>query len=118
MEFFNPNSNIDFMGARRFTAVCSGLIFLVSIAALVINGLNWGLDFTGGTQIEISYEQPANLDDIRHKLSDIGYKEAQVVRYGTSKDVLISIAPHDKQDVTTVVEGVMHSLPGAQKKTG
>ena len=61
MEFFNPNSAIDFMGARRWTAACSILIFIISIAALIINGLNWGLDFTGGTQIEISYEQPANL---------------------------------------------------------
>lgn len=116
MEFFNPNSNIDFMGARRWTALCSGLIFLVSIAALAVNGLKWGLDFTGGTQIEISYEKPADLDAIRHTLSDAGFKEAQVVRYGTSKDVLISIAPRDDQDVSAIVDRVMHELPGAEKK--
>ncbi|MCH9756972.1 MAG: protein translocase subunit SecF [Gammaproteobacteria bacterium] len=116
MEFFNPNSNVDFMGARRWTAFCSGLIFLISIAALAVNGLKWGLDFTGGTQIEVSYQEAADLASIRHELSEIGFKEAQVVRYGTSKDVLISIAPRAGQDATTLVEHVMHVLPGAQKQ--
>lgn len=116
MEFFNPNSNVDFMGARRWTAMLSGIIFLASIAALLVNGLKLGLDFTGGTQIEVTYQEPADLNAIRHTLSDAGFKEAQVLRYGTSKDVLISIAPHEKQEVSALVEHVMHVLPGAQKQ--
>ncbi len=104
------------MGARRFTALFSGLIFLLSIAALVINGLSWGLDFTGGTQIEVAYQEAADLASIREALSGIGFKDAQVVRYGTSKDVLISIAPKAGQDATHLVEHVMHVLPGAEKK--
>ncbi len=116
MEFFNPNSNVDFMGARRFTALLSGLIFLLSIGALLINGLTWGLDFTGGTQIEVSYQNTADLPAIRDALSNVGFKEAQVVRYGTSKDVLISIAPKANEDATHLVDEVMHVLPGAEKK--
>ncbi len=116
MEFFNPNSNVDFMGARRFTALLSGLIFLLSIGALLINGLTWGLDFTGGTQIEVSYQNTADLPAIRDALSNVGFKEAQVVRYGTSKDVLISIAPKANEDATHLVDKVMHVLPGAEKK--
>jgi len=116
MELFNPNSNVDFMGARRWTAVLSGLIFVLSIAALCFNGLTWGLDFTGGTQIEISYKQSADLPLIRQSLANEGFKEAQVVRYGTSKDVLISIAPHAKQDSSVLVERVMRTLPGAEKQ--
>ena len=61
MEFFNPNSKVDFMGARRWTAMFSILIFVVSIGALALHGLKWGLDFTGGTQIEVSYPQAADL---------------------------------------------------------
>lgn len=113
MELFNPNSNIDFMGARKWTAMFSILIFMISIAALILNGLNWGLDFTGGTQIEISYEQAANLPEIREKLHQAGFKEAQVVSYGTSKDVLISIAPRSDLDQTLLVSKVMDQLPGA-----
>ncbi len=116
MEFFNPKSNVDFMGARRWTACFSGLIFIVSIAALAINGLTWGLDFTGGTQIEVSYQDTADLESIRQHLADIGFKEAQVVNYGTSKDVLISIAPRAGQDASAMVEQVMQGLPGAEKQ--
>jgi preprotein translocase subunit SecF len=115
MEFFNPNSKVDFMGARRWTACFSILIFTLSIAALAINGLKWGLDFTGGTQIEVSYSQAADLPAIRHSLSKLGFKEAQVVSYGNSKDVLISIAPHEGKQAQ-LVDQVMSALPGAAKQ--
>lgn len=116
MEFFNPNSKIDFMGLRRWTAIFSSLIFLISIIALVVNGLHWGLDFTGGTQIEISYQEPANLQKIRDTLTQQGFKEAQVISYGTSKDVLISLAPHQGSDQNKLVNQVLEALPGATKQ--
>ncbi|WP_133137391.1 protein translocase subunit SecF [Legionella rowbothamii] len=116
MEFFNPNSKVDFMGARRWTALFSILIFVVSIGALLIHGLKWGLDFTGGTQIEVSYPQAADLSEIRSSLSNAGFKEAQVVSYGTSRDVLISIAPREDIDQTHMVNQVMSALPGAVKQ--
>ncbi|BCA96305.1 protein-export membrane protein SecF [Legionella antarctica] len=116
MEFFNPNSKVDFMGARRWTAMFSVLIFVVSIGALAINGLKWGLDFTGGTQIEVSYPNAADLPLIRANLSRIGFHEAQVVSYGTSKDVLISIAPRADKDQSLLVEQVMSVIPGAVKQ--
>ena len=116
MEFFNPNSKIDFMGARKWTAIFSVLIFVISIGALVVNGLKWGLDFTGGTQIEVSYQTTADLPGIRDALYKVGFKEAQVVSYGTSKDVLISIAPRADLDQTVLVERVMQQLPGASKQ--
>jgi len=113
MELFNPNSNVDFMGARKWAAVLSVLIFVVSISALAVNGLRWGLDFTGGTQIEVTYPQAADLSGIREALYNVGFKEAQVVSYGTSRDVLISIAPRDDLDQTLLVSRVMKELPGA-----
>lgn len=116
MEFFNPNSNIDFMGARRWTAIFSVIIFVASIVALIANGLTWGLDFTGGTQIEVSYPSAVDLAKIRENLSHAGFKEAQVVSYGTSKDVLISIAPHQGADQKISVDKLMLALPEATKK--
>jgi len=116
MEFFNPNSNVDFMGARKWTALFSAIIFIVSIGALCINGLKWGLDFTGGTQIEVSFPQAADLVKIREDLYNIGFKEAQVVSYGTSKDVLISIAPRADMQQGPLVDKVMSQLPGAVKQ--
>lgn len=116
MEFFNPNSKIDFMGARRWTAAFSIMIFVVSMAALLLHGLKWGLDFTGGTQLEVTYAKAPDLQVIREDLSKIGFKEAQVVSYGSSKDVLISIAPHADQNQTAIVDKVMSALPGATKQ--
>ena len=116
MEFFNPNSNVDFMGARKWAAALSVFIFVASISALCINGLKWGLDFTGGTQIEVAYKGPANLVDIRRQLYDIGFKEAQVISYGSSKDVLISIGPRADIDQSLMVQQVMAALPGATKQ--
>lgn len=116
MEFFNPNSNIDFMGARKWTALFSALVFIVSIGALLIHGLKWGLDFTGGTQIEVSYPNAADLSNIRESLFNAGFKEAQVVSYGTSKDVLVSIAPRADVNQTAQVDRVMKALPGAVKQ--
>jgi preprotein translocase subunit SecF len=116
MEFFNPNSKVDFMGARRWTAAFSILIFVISIGALAINGLKWGLDFTGGTQIEVSYQQPADLQSIREALNKVGFKDPQVVSYGTSKDVLISIAPRADVEQSVLVDKVMSALPGASKQ--
>ncbi len=116
MELFNPNSTIDFMGVRRWTAVFSILIFLISISALIVNGLKWGLDFTGGTQIEVSYQDAANLQAIRNSLYKVGFNEAQVVSYGTSKDVLISLAPHQDLDENGLVDRVMTALPTATKQ--
>ncbi|WP_419418849.1 protein translocase subunit SecF [Legionella sp. D16C41] len=116
MEFFNPNSKIDFMGARKWTAIFSALIFVISISALLINGLKWGLDFTGGTQIEVSFPNAADLAVIRDNLYKAGFKEAQVISYGTSKDVLISIAPRINQEQSILVDKVMNALPAGAIK--
>ncbi|MCX7091353.1 MAG: protein translocase subunit SecF [Legionellales bacterium] len=116
MEFFNPNSKIDFMGARKWTAIFSVFIFLISISGLVYKGLIWGLDFTGGTQVQVAYTPVADISDIRARLYQAGFKEAQVVSYGTSKDVLISIAPRADLNQSVLVDQLMNALPGAVKQ--
>jgi preprotein translocase subunit SecF len=116
MEFFNPNSKIDFMGARKFTAGLSIFIFLVSIGALCINGLNWGLDFTGGTQIQVSYPNNADLQAIRNGLARHGFNDVEVISYGNAQDVLISTASASEK--TDLVDKVMYALPKGAVKQG
>jgi len=82
---------IDFMGQRKLAAAFSILLLLGSIAALAVNGLKLGLDFTGGTQIEVGYEQPADINLIRQQLSDIGYGGAVVVFFGSNTDILVRL---------------------------
>ena len=115
MEIFKQDSKIDFMGARWWTAIISILFFVFSLCSLGVYGLKWGLDFTGGTQIEVSYPQTADLEGMRQELSKAGFNEAVVQSYGTSKDVLISIAPREDLDQTQLSNKVMNALPGATK---
>lgn len=95
MEFFKQNTKINFMGQRKWAAILSVALFLFSLVSLAMNGLNWGLDFTGGTQIQLSYPKEANLNDIRDRLAKAGFPEAVVLSYGTSKDVLVSLPPKE-----------------------
>jgi len=119
MEFFKHNTTINFMAQRKWAAILSVVLFLASLIALVMNGLNWGLDFTGGTQIQLSYEQEANLDQIHSSLAQAGFPEAVVISYGTSHDVLVTLVPKDKQTLddnsrTLLVNQVLSALPGAK----
>ncbi len=116
MELFKQNSKIDFMGLRKWSALLSILLFVVSIGALAVNGLQWGLDFRGGTQIEVTYDHPANIAQMRQSLNKVGFSDLQVVSYGTSSDVLITIAPRANLDQTQLVDKVMKVLPGATKQ--
>lgn len=121
MEFFKQNTNINFMAQRKYAAALSIILFVVSLVTLAINGLNWGLDFTGGTQIQVSYQTAADLSDIHERLEKAGFNEAVVISYGTSKDVLISLVPKDKnspmldaKSQAVVVSQVLAVLPGAK----
>lgn len=116
MELFKKQTNINFMALRKWAAMLSAVLFLASIISLMTNGLNWGLDFTGGTQIQISYAQPADLTQVRQQLNKAGFTDEVVQSYGTSQDVLISIAPHRNINQQQITQQVMAALPGATLK--
>ena len=82
---------INFMGQRTLAALFSAVLLLASIASLAINQLNWGLDFTGGTLVEVHYSETADLNAVRATLEAEGYTGAIVVSFGTDKDVLIRL---------------------------
>jgi preprotein translocase subunit SecF len=80
---------INFMGWRKTCASISAVLLLVSIVSLAVNGLKFGLDFTGGTQIEVGFDRPADLGKIRQVLSDEGLESPVVVLFGSDSEVLI-----------------------------
>lgn len=88
---------INFMGLRKLAAALSILLVLASIGSLAVQQLNWGLDFTGGTLVEVYYSDTVDLTEIRNTLSSEGYKGATVVSYGTDREVLIRL-PHGYSD--------------------
>ena len=82
---------IAFMNGRFIAAALSGVLLLATLISLSIQQLNWGLDFTGGTLIELNYDSSADLGDIREQLSTGGYEGAMVVSFGTDRDVLVRL---------------------------
>lgn len=102
--------SINFIGNRNKALIFSGLLSLISIISLAVNGLQLGIDFTGGTLIEVGYKQPADLTVLRQSLTDIGLHDATVQYFGTTKDVLIRLKPQagmsNKEISTKVLETI------------
>jgi len=92
MECFKHNTRINFMRLRKIAAIISIVLLLGSVVVLLINGLDWGLDFTGGTQIHLKFNDSVNLADIREKLMNAHIKKFDVQSYGSTRDVLVTIA--------------------------
>jgi preprotein translocase subunit SecF len=90
---------INFLGKRKLAMIISTLLLLASIISLAINGLKLGVDFTGGTLVEVGFEQAADLPVIRAALEESGFGDATVQHFGTAKEVLIRIKP--KQDLSS-----------------
>jgi len=84
---------IDFMRWDNLAFAISGLLLIISIAIIGVRGFNWGLDFTGGTVIEISLDQPANLDDMRAAMEKAGFTDPVVQNFGSSRDVIVRLPP-------------------------
>ena len=95
-DLFSRLPYIDFLGRRRAAFYLSAALLAVSVLSLGVRGLNFGIDFTGGTLIEVGYAEPAELDPIRDSLAGAGFGEAAVQHFGTVRDVLVRIAPREE----------------------
>lgn len=83
--------NIDFMGQRKIAAIVSVVLLLVSLGSLATRGLSFGLDFTGGALVEVTYKQAADLNATRQVLEDAGFEDLVVQNFGTDREVLIRL---------------------------
>jgi len=113
MEFFSKKTAIDFMGKRKLAILFSLTLILISLGSLVIRGLNFGIDFTGGTLIEVAYPQAAGLGDVRDVLQEAGYGDTQVQHFGSARDVLIRVAPRADRASAQISEEILAALKNA-----
>ena len=98
----------QFMKYRKIAAMASIALFTVSVLSLTFRGLSLGLDFSGGTLVEVTYESPVELESIRNTLIDNGYDDSQVVNFGTNLDVLIKVA--DQNGNSSIGENIYNLL--------
>lgn len=99
---------ISFMRFGKAAAAVSLLAIVVAIGSLFVNGLNFGLDFTGGTSIELEYDQAPDLENVRRQLEQAGYPNAVVVAYGADTDVMVRIqgdAENLAQEISDILRG-------------
>ena len=114
MEFFRIKRDIPFMRHALVFNVISLVTFLLAVGSLATKGLHLGVDFTGGTVMEVSYEQPAELGRIRETVAGLGFTEVAVQNFGSARDVLIRLPAREDVSGAKVSEAVMQALRKAE----
>ncbi|WP_087145157.1 protein translocase subunit SecF [Crenothrix polyspora] len=101
---------INFIGNRNIALIFSGLLMIIAIASLAIRGLEMGIDFTGGTLIEVGYQKAADVTALRKTLGEIGFADATVQNFGTAKDVLIRLKPREGVNSNDLSSQVLEAI--------
>ncbi|AKS42481.1 protein translocase subunit SecF [Wenzhouxiangella marina] len=97
MELIKSNTTIDFMGRRNLALVFSGLLIIAAIASLAVRGINFGLDFTGGTLVEVTYPEAPDLTAVRGQLDGAGFENFTVQTFGSARDIVIRVPAEAEQ---------------------
>ena len=115
-----PEFNFDFMKFRKIAGITSIVVVLGSLVSLMINQVEWGLDFTGGTIVEVAYESPVSPGSIRNQLNDAGYEGHVVQYFGSDRDILVRMPPQkglDSRQNAELGKNVIDSLRNASSQT-
>ena len=110
MELFRIRKDIPFMRHAIVLNAVSAITFALAVFFLFSKGLNLSVEFTGGTVMEVAYEQPADLEAVRKVVESLGYAEVPVQNFGTSKDVLLRLPPQAGQSSGQQSEAVLAAL--------
>ena len=113
MELFRIKKDIPFMSYSRLTTAISLITFFLAVFFLWSNGLHYGVDFTGGTAMEVNYPQAANIEGIRKAVASTGLKDVTVQNFGTSQDVLIRLPLVKDMSIAELSETVTNALKTA-----
>jgi preprotein translocase subunit SecF len=106
-----------FMSYRKVALAISVVLFVLSIALLATRGLSYGLDFTGGTQVEVAYPEAVVVDDVRTQLAEAGFEDASVQHFGKPTEILVRIQPKEGEDSAKLGDRVFEALQAANPDT-
>jgi preprotein translocase subunit SecF len=110
MKLIKEKLNIDFMGKWKLAAIFSVTLIVASIASLATQGLNLGVDFTGGTLIEVGYQEAVELESVRAVLAASEFGEATIQYFGSASDVLIRVAPREGVNTADISQAILDLL--------
>ena len=113
MQLFKRETSIDFMSGRKLALTLSAVLLLTGLVALGVRGLQFGIDFTGGTLVEVGYPQAAELGVIRRALAAAGFEDAVVQHFGSTREVLVRLRPSEAVSEAELSEQIHAVLEGA-----
>lgn len=113
MQLFKTQTTFDFMGKRKIAVLVSLVLIIASVVSLATRGLNFGLDFSGGTLIELGYKEAVDVQQVRLQLEQAGYADSVVQNFGTAQDIIVRLAPKEGVSNADLSSGVISVLQKA-----
>ncbi|MFQ5355868.1 MAG: protein translocase subunit SecF [Mariprofundaceae bacterium] len=110
MQLIRSDTHIDFLGKRKIALAASSILILLSLVFLLAKGLNFGIDFTGGTLVEVKFTQAANIADVRQSLVPAGYGAATIQEFGSPEEILIRVQNVADKDSSSISSEILAAL--------
>ena len=110
MQLINPDLKIDFLGKRKLALIFSGVLLLLSLGLVAGKGLNFGIDFTGGTLVEVKFKEAPAIADIREALAPAGFGQAIIQEFGAPEEILIRVQNQDASDSSKISTDILDAL--------
>ena len=110
MEFLKRDTQFDFLGKRRLAGMISLALIALGIVSLLVRGLNFGIDFSGGTLVEVSYKNSVTVERIREQLKSARFDDARVQYFGTSRDILVRLPARSVDNNAAISSDIMETL--------
>ena len=110
MQLIRPDINIDFIGKRKIALTISALMIIISLGTLAVKGLNFGIDFTGGTLVEVKFDKAPGIADVRSAISPRGFGNAVIQEFGSPEEILIRVQNKEGEKSSTISTAILDGL--------
>ena len=110
MQLISNDLHIDFIGKRKIALLLSALMIVISLGALAVKGLNFGIDFTGGTLVEVKFDKAPAIADVRDAISPKGYGNAVIQEFGSPEEILIRVQNKEEENSAVISTGILDGL--------